>query len=153
MVKQRRGDAEESSDPLPEPADPLTNFDALQHGRRVRGNNRRDAAAYPYVSVISDGDILAVYPDDATIEAWNAEGWDTVTAALAKDMSELALTKAANNVGVGIRRYPKQRVSVHVTVKSIGRARPRETIGTCTVRRDGDTFFFNIAEQVLIELR
>jgi hypothetical protein len=100
---------------------------------------------------ISSSTTCTVYPDDQTIRAWNEEVWDTVTVGFSKDRSVLALTKATDNVGVGIRRYPKQRPCVHVTVKSIGRARPKETIGACAVRREGDTFFFHIAEQVVIE--
>ena len=61
--------------------------------------------------------------------------------------------EATDDHGVGIRRYPKQRVSVHVTVKGLGRARPTEQIGTCPVRREGNTFFFAIAEQVIIVSR
>jgi hypothetical protein len=97
--------------------------------------------------------VLAVYPDDETIRAWNEEGWDTVTVAFSKDRSVLALTRANDDVGVGIRRYPKQRVCVHITVKTLGRARPKDPIGACTVRRDGESFFFAIADQVLIEPR
>ena len=74
---------------------------------------RRDPAAYPYVSVISDGEVLVVYPDDETIRAWNEEGWNVVTVGFSKDRSQLALTRATDDHGVGIRRYPKQRVSVH----------------------------------------
>jgi hypothetical protein len=62
-------------------------------------------------------------------------------------------TKATNNYGVGIRRYKQQRVCVHVNVKGFGKARARQPIGTCTVRRVADTFFFGIAEQVAIEPR
>jgi hypothetical protein len=40
--------------------------------------------------------------------------------------------------------------SVYVGVSKLGRARPREPLGACTVRRIGDSFF-NIAEQVIIE--
>jgi hypothetical protein len=68
------------------------------------------------------------------------------------DRSELALTKSTNNFGVGIRRYDKQRVCVHISVKGLGRALPRQPMGTCTVRRNGDSFFA-IAEQVIIEPR
>ena len=114
---------------------------------------RRDPAAYPYVSVISDGEVLVVYPDDETIRAWNEEGWNVVTVGFSKDRSQLALTRATDDHGVGIRRYPKQRVSVHVTVKGLGRARPTEQIGTCPVRREGNMFFFAIAEQVTIVSR
>ena len=114
---------------------------------------RRDPAAYPYVSVISDGEVLVVYPDDETIRAWNEEGWNVVTVGFSKDRSQLALTRATDDHGVGIRRYSKQRVSVHVTVKGLGRARPTEQIGTCPVRREGNTFFFAIAEQVTIVSR
>jgi hypothetical protein len=81
------------------------------------------------------------------------EGWDVVTVGFTKDRRELALTKATNDFGVGMLRNPKQRVCVHVTIKGLGRARPRQAIGTCTVRREADTFFFNIAEQITIEPR
>ena len=54
---------------------------------------RRDPAAYPYVSVISDGEVLVVYPDDETIRAWNEEGWNVVTVGFSKDRSQLALTR------------------------------------------------------------
>jgi hypothetical protein len=56
MTKQRRSD----NDPLPEPADPLADFDLLKHGRRMRGNNRRTGSAYPYVGVVSDDTVLVV---------------------------------------------------------------------------------------------
>jgi hypothetical protein len=131
--------------------DPLANFDRLTPTKLRRGNNRK--VAYPYVSVREDGEVQVVFPDDATIRAWNDENWNIVTVAFAKDRSELALTKAADDFGVGIRRYPKQKVCVHVIIRSLGRARPTRPIGTCTVRREGDTFFFSIAEQITIEPR
>jgi hypothetical protein len=63
---------------------------------------------------------------------------------------ELVLTKSPDDFGIGIRRYRRQRVSVHVSIKSRGRARQREPLGACIVRRVGDSFF-DIAEQVVIE--
>lgn len=147
-------DAEESSALQPEPTDPLADFDLLPAARLRRRNSRRDAAVWPYVSVINDGKAVVVYPDDETIRAWNDEGWNVVTVGFSRDdRSELALTKSTNDCGVSIRRYRHQRVSVHVTITRIGRARPREPLGASTVRRDGDTFFFKIAEQVEIEPR
>jgi hypothetical protein len=63
---------------------------------------------------------------------------------------ELVLTKSPDDFGIGIRRYRHQRVSVHVGIKSKGRARQREPLGACTVGRVGDSFF-DIAEQVAID--
>ena len=78
----RRGNAEKQSDPLPEPDDPLANnllpepddpLTNVDYLRPSRQRNRRDAAAMPHVSVICDGEALAVYPDDETVRAWNDE--------------------------------------------------------------------------------
>jgi hypothetical protein len=157
----RRGNAEKPSDPLPEPDDPLANnllpepddpLTNVDYLRPSRQRNRRDAAAMPHVSVICDGEALAVYPDDKTVRAWNDEGWGIVRAGFARgDRLELVLTKSPDDYGIGIRRYRRQRVSVHVSIKSKGRARQREPLGARTVRRVGDSFFFDIAEQVVIE--
>jgi hypothetical protein len=43
--------------------------------------------------------------------------------------------------------------SCNVTASSLGGTRPKEPIGTCTVKREGDSFFFNITEQVTTEPR
>jgi hypothetical protein len=145
MAKRAQRTAEE------EPADEPGDVDWAPSTKRRTGSNRRDVAAWPYISVISDGKCLVVYPDDATIEVWKTESWDTVAFGFSKDRSELFLKKTTNDVGVGIRRYPKQRVSVHVALKHFGKAVQKDTVGTCTVRRQDDTFVFSIAEQVTIE--
>jgi len=48
----RQGDVEEPADLLLESDDPLANFDLIKPARQRKP---RDAAAWPYVSVIHDG--------------------------------------------------------------------------------------------------
>ena len=106
---------------------------------------RRDPAAYPYVSVISDGEVLVVYPDDETIRAWNR--W--ASARTGHNLRSRGQPMTTASVSAAIRN----KESACTTVKGLGRARPTEQIGTCPVRREGNTFFFAIAEQVTVVSR
>jgi hypothetical protein len=146
-----RGVTEQLTEVRAETSDSLADFDPVHHTRRRSGNNRKGGGAFPCISVIAEGQILVVYPDDATIATWDAEEWTTVKAALSRDRSKLALTKATDDAGVGIRRYEGQRVCIHVSVKGFGRAKRTEPVGTCAVTRKGDTFIFGISDQVIIE--
>jgi hypothetical protein len=63
---------------------------------------------------------------------------------------ELALVKSADGTGINIRFYDKQRVNIHVTVKHHGKAVAKADAKACQVKRVGDSFVFNILDQISI---
>jgi hypothetical protein len=105
--------------------------------------------------VLEHGKIIAVYPDDATIETMRTEGWSTVRVGFvhndAGEVEELELRKADGGTGTTIRyNYRHQRPHIRVTVSSIGSAVPKPDAGACRVRRDGDAFIFSVLSQFSI---
>jgi hypothetical protein len=87
-----------------------------------------------------------------------SEHWDTVKVQYRHnendELEELALIKSEDNVGVGIRYYEKQRMSIHVTVeKTLGTAVAKPNANACAVRRVGDAFVFNVLDHIGIKAR
>jgi hypothetical protein len=120
------------------------------HATRSGSGNR----ALPRVVPIMHGKVLAVYPDDATVDAMKNEGWSTVKIGFKKndagEFVELALVKSDDETGINVRFYDKQRVNIHVTVKHHGVAEAKPGAGACDVRRVGDAFVFSILDQISI---
>jgi hypothetical protein len=108
--------------------------------------------------VAGGGKAVLIYPDDETVAVLKSEHWDTVKVHYRHnetgELEELAIIKSEDNVGVGIRYYEKQRVSIHVTVeKALGTAVAKPNAGACGVRRVGDAFVFNVLDHIAIKAR
>ena len=106
----------------------------------------------PRVSVLEQGRVLSIYPDEPTLQTMREEGWTTVTVGLrrndAGETTELVLRKGGS---ITI-RYERahQRPHIRVTIKSRGRAEAKPNAGACQVSRSGEDFVFDVASQFTI---
>jgi hypothetical protein len=133
----------------------LAGFKQFPHTTRSKRSGNSDL---PRITVIGGGKAVVIYPDDETVAALKSEHWDTVKVHYRHnetgELEELAIIKSEDNVGVGIRYYEKQRVSIHVTVeKTLGTAVAKPNAGACAVRRVGDAFVFNVLDHIAIKPR
>jgi hypothetical protein len=135
--------------------DELAGFKQFPHTTRTKQSGN---SGLPRVTVIGGGKAVVIYPDDETVAALKSEHWDTVKVQYRHDengeLEELAIITSEDNVGVGIRYYEKQRVSIHVTVeKTLGMAVAKPNATACLVRRVGDAFVFNVRDHIGIKPR
>jgi hypothetical protein len=76
----------------------------------------------PRVTPIANGEVLAVVPDDATLEVMR--DWEVVKAGLKRNgddgPSELFVFKSTDGKGFLIRVYKHQRPMLHVSVSGLG---------------------------------
>jgi hypothetical protein len=130
----------------PHEPDELAGVQWQQHGGG--SGNRR----LPRVVPIVHGEVLAVYPDDATVEVMRSEKWAKVRVGFINnadgEFSELVLAKS--EAGLNVRFYRRQRPTIHVNVRRRGRAVARAEAKACSVRRVGDAFVFDVLDQVSI---
>jgi hypothetical protein len=99
--------------------DELAGFKQFPHTTRTKGSGN---TGFPRITVIGGGKAVVIYPDGETVAALKSEHWDTVKVQYRHnengELEELAIIKSEDNIGVGIRYYEKQRVSIHVTVEN-----------------------------------
>jgi hypothetical protein len=122
----------------------------------MSGNRGSRGGSLPRVTPIVKGEVLAVYPDDAMIEAMRSEGWGKVKTGFRRngegELTELFVFKSTDGTGLAFRFYRSQRPHIHVLMSGFGRVVGKPNAGPCTVRRvtaDGrDAFVFDIADQI-----